>query len=426
MIFSFFYNLVLFIVFLSILPKRLYRRSRRKKERKYLFYRIGWILPMIHHTSKRPFIWIHAISLGETKAAIPFIKRLRREHPEGFLFLSSVTETGHEQALKIQEIDQAVFFPLDFSWTMRKLLKKTRPDYIFLIETDFWYHFFSFAKREGAKIALVSGKLSEKSAFFYRMISSFTQKLFSSIDLFCVQNETYKNRFVSLGIAPSKIVTAPNLKFSYSPLLFSVQELGSWRKNLGISEQDPVITLASTHYPEEIWLMGSLQKLCKKFKHLKILLAPRHPERFSTVRTTLEKGGFSFSMLSSLNREVKNLILIDRMGFLPICFQLSSLAVMGGSFRNKVGGHNILEPCFYQTPVFFGPHMDEQKEMEAEVLLAGAGQQFPIESFETHVREFLENEEIQTKMKQSTCRLTQKLSGGVQNTWKAVEPLFSS
>lgn len=425
MIFSFFYNAILSIAFLSILPKRLYQWARRQKERKHVFQRIGWILPKIHHTSEKPLVWVHAISLGETKAAISFIQKIRAEYPGAFILLSSVTETGHEQALKIAEVDQAIFFPLDFSWTMKKLLKKARPDYIFLVETDFWYHFLTYAKKAGAKIALVSGKLSERSTFFYRIISAFSRKLFSPIDLFCVQNENYKKRFISSGVDPSKIVVTSNLKFSYSPQASTDEELTSWKEKLGVSEGDSVITLASTHQPEEICLMNRLQKLRGKFKHLKILLAPRHPERFSTVKSTLEKAGFSFSTLSSLGKEVKDLILVDRMGFLPVCFQLSSLAVVGGSFRNKIGGHNILEPCFYQTPVFFGPFMQAQKELEAEVLSSGAGQQVPIESFESHVREFLESSEIRDKMKQNTRLLTQNLSAGVQCTWKAVESLFS-
>lgn len=404
------YNIFLFLIYLIALPRFLLRKRGNLAER------FGKNLPDIPSTGKR--IWIHAISMGETRAVIPFLELLRKDMPDACIFISSTTETGHAEAKRsLPGLAGYFFLPLDFSWVMRRSMKKLKPDILLLVEGDFWYNMMKFAP----KVILVNGKMSEKSARRFGLVPFFSKPLFSELDFLCVQSQRFADRFIHLGVDPAKIVVTGNLKFDM-PLLQIDPE--KWKKDLGIGPKDRVITIGSTHDPEEDMILTELEPLWEEFPTLKVILVPRHPERFEAVADLLKRIRIPFRRYSQAPEKDENpkVILIDAMGILNPCYRLSELAIGGGSFVDHIGGHNIFESVRLGVPVLFGPHMHSQKDLVDAILHAGAGQQVTIKELPTVVASFLREPSI--AMQQACRTLSDEIYGATTRTWFHIGPLI--
>ena len=303
-------------------------------------------MPKIAPKQKGEFrIWIHAVSLGETKAVIPLMKMLEAK---GTIFFSSTTETGQMEGRK--ECKYCFFLPLDFSWVMKRLVKAVQPDLFILVETDFWYNLLTELNKSGAKIALVNGKVSKTSYNRFKKNPWFAKALFAPIDLFSLQSDTDQKRFLNLGVPKEKLHVTGNLKFD-SPITFSTIQ------GLHFPNGNRIVTVALTHNNEEELILNELQKI----QNLFILLAPRHPERFNTVAKLLKKKNIPFRTL--LEKGPETLILVNQMGIMDNCYAHSKVAILGGSFVSHVGGHNIYEPARHGIPVLYGPFMYNQESL---------------------------------------------------------------
>lgn len=367
--FSLLYDAAQHVYVLLSLPKVL---LSLKKYRGTLLKRFGKNFPEVQKRG-RPLIWVHAVSVGETLAVAPLVKRLKALPSAPLVLLSTITKTGHEIGLKsIPEADHHVYLPLDLPYIIHPILKRVQPDLLLLSETDFWFHLQEGAKKMGAKIALVNGKLSERSFNRLRKLSSLKKHLFSPFDHFYLQGEAYQERFQALGISSSKLTVTGNLKLD-APLEEHDTSLLASRLKL---DEFPVLTIGSTHAPEEeIWLKALLE-LWKSFPDLKVFLVPRHPERFDEVARLIESLKIPYSRWSAGGTFAEsNLVLVDAMGELKKCYALSTLAFVGGTFAPKVGGHNIVEPAYFGVPVLFGPHMHSQPDFLELVTRFKAGVQ---------------------------------------------------
>ncbi len=393
--FSFLYNSLLFLLGLCALPKMF-----RRKTRSGLGQRLGRGLPDLPNKQGK-VVWIHAVSVGETRAAAPLFHKMRAELPEATFIVSSVTETGHHEAKRsLSQANAHFFLPLDFSWIMHKVVHKYKPDLLLLVEGDFWYHLMQETKKRGGRVVLVNGKLSERSFKRFAYVKRFAKRLFSQLDLLCVQSERFKERFLQLGVR--NVIVTGNLKLDISPPCLVDKEY--WQQELTIFPGDRVLVIGSTHHPEEELLLETLTPVLECIPELKILLVPRHPERFASVAKSLERF------------QNKRIILVDRMGLLSTCYQLAELAIVGGSFTDRIGGHNVFEPIACGTPVLFGPHMHAQRDLAELVLQGGAGKQVTLQELPHAVIELLENK--QTTL--AAQRLAQEVHGVTEKTWKAL------
>ena len=412
--FSFLYNC---LIFAFGIPSLLIQRCVKGKYKGVLLEKIGLRLPSIS-VQEQPVFWIHSVSLGETKAAKPFILRLRKTYPDAYIVLSTMTETGFKEAHTMQDLNHIFYLPLDFSWTMKRLMRKLRPNAIFLIENDVWYHWLYQAKRFGSKVYWLSAKLSENSFKRYRIFSIYAKKVFSLFDQILAQTLLYKDRFRSF-VPEEKLSIGGDLKYDATVNRLSSEQKAEWQEKLGIKPNDFVITIACTHAPEEETILLSLKGFLEKNPTVKILLAPRHPERFSQVLDLLKKKNLSCSALSQ-NSQDKNLILIDKMGFLPTCYELSQLAIVGGSFAGNIGGHNILEPCLFHVPVLFGPYMHKQQDLKEKVLKAKAGELVFLQDLPTAIEYYFSNPEELASKKWQAEKLVASLRGSLEKSWKRV------
>lgn len=420
------YEFLIFLLFLLWIPKFLYNKIFYSKYQA-LFKRLGFGFPEIQKKEKRFTIWIHAVSLGETKAIISLAKKIKLQFPESILIISNTTETGHEEAKRaLSFADYRVFFPLDFLFVMSPLLGKVKPDLVIVTENDFWWNFLRLSKLNGASICVVNGKLSERSEKRFNKFKFFSDKIFSEIDLFCVQNLEYKERFKQLDIDDKKIVITGNMKLEAEGSKLSIEERDKLKNQLGILPHQEVLVLGSTHFPEEELFLDSLVKIWVKFPSLKVLLAPRHPERFEEVALLLETREILFSRMSE-NHEFKKealVVLVDVMGRLKECYQLATIAVVAGSYTEKIGGHNIMEPCEYGVPVIFGPYMYSQKELERHVLQAAAGLQVSRENLTEEIFKLLSDTRMCQQMGVNGEKLFSSMHGSSQCTMDAINLLL--
>jgi 3-deoxy-D-manno-octulosonic-acid transferase len=395
------YDLALFIYFILSLPKICWDRLRGKKHPAFL-QRLGFFLPI---PTKPQVIWIHAVSVGEVKAAVPFFDLLKEKFPKSWIVITTTTATGQLQAKRSLSLaDAFLYLPFDFSFSSRLFVKAIRPDLFFLVESDFWPNLLKNVKRRGGKTFLVSGKISSRSVSRWQKFPFLAKRFFSSLDLLCVQNKEHANRFLSLVQEDNKIKITGNLKFDMRR---------EFLKPLPFVETRSYITLSCTHAPEEDLLLDRLLTMSWT-----ILLAPRHPERFREVQSLLERKKITYTRLSDYQEKSGlKVILIDSMGLLPSCYTRSFVAIVGGSFIPGVGGHNVLEPCFYGCPSIFGPYTYGQIEIVQTVLKGNSGLESPLEGI-------LETVEKISSDRVAFSRRAEELVGGLHgislSTWKEI------
>lgn len=418
---SLIYEICLFLIGLVAIPKFLYELIFKGKYRKSLLKRFGSGFPLIKK-GERPLVWIHAVSLGETKAVSSLVKKIRAELNHPLIVFSTTTETGYVEACRSITADYHVYLPFDYGWVIKPIMRRTAPDVLILCESDFWYNFITSAKKAGAYVALVNGKISTKSLERFKKVPFFNKPLFRCIDLLCVQSNLYRLRFESLGIPPEKIVVTGNMKFDgdYSKLPHS--QLEAWRRELGIQPKDPVLVIGSSHHPEETLLLKAMSQVWAKYPNLKVMIVPRHPERFNEVAGILQKNNINFRRLSQKKCDSKMpVILIDAMGLLRKCYQLADIAIVAGSYTSKIGGHNILEPSWYGVPVIFGPHMHSQPDLLELVKEYKAGMQVSIEELPNALINLLNQPQECKELGDAGLRLADDVHGATGKTWELIK-----
>lgn len=413
--------LVIFFVLLY-LPKFFYDYFFKKKYRGAVLKRVGVSTPKFRQGS--PTIWVHAVSVGEVKGVSSLVKSLKEKYPLSSIIISSVTLTGHREAKKIlPQADYHLLLPLDLPWVIPKLIGKLRIDLLVIMETDIWPNFVAACKKNGAEVVLVNGKISDKSFIRFKLFPVFTHWYYKNINYFLVQDEIFKSHFIELKIAPEKIKVVPNLKLDDVYEELSEEQLMSLKKQFGL--QDLSIVVGSTHEGEEKLILDQLVPLLSQYSQLKIFVVPRHPERFDEVDQMLKKYDISYGRYTHDKQiDQKRLILIDAMGLLRKLYQLSSLAIVAGSFTSKVGGHNILEPLWYATPPIFGPYMFTQNQFLSLVLSAKAGRQVQASEIGQTVHDLLNDSFKRKQMGMRGKDIFIKASGGTKITLEFIQKVL--
>jgi 3-deoxy-D-manno-octulosonic-acid transferase len=425
-IIAFFYEMTLWIIALFALPKLAYHYLFHKKYRNSFLARFGSKILELKKNNA-PIIWIHAVSLGETKAVVSLAREIKRLLPSCSIMISSTTETGHAEAKRsLPFADHHVYLPFDFNSVISRTVKQVSPALVILCESDFWYNFLRSSKKVGASVALVNGKISERSANRFNKVPFFSKRLFGLFNTICTQNSLYQKRLMEAGAPEDSLVVTGNLKFDDDYPQLSPEEVKKWRNKLGIDSHQLVLTIGSTHHPEEQLFIQILKEVWKKVPHLKVILVPRHPERFKTVGALLENARINWISFTDIARRSGNeqVILIDAMGMLRMCYQLSDLSLVGGSFIDKVGGHNILEPCWYGKPVIFGPHMHTQLELVHLINQSQAGEQVTELELQSALERLLLSSKQRQKIGEKGAVLIKELKGSTQRTIAALDPLL--
>ncbi|MDR1940731.1 MAG: hypothetical protein LBQ47_00175 [Endomicrobium sp.] len=404
-IFLFIYNLF----FISLLiPASLLLLIFSSKYRKEIFYKLPERFALWNYSknSSKKTIWIHCASLGEVRAVEPVIEGLKDDF---FIVLTALTKSAREYAQKMNKAHFCALLPLDIYPLVLKAFKIVKPDVFVIVETELWVSSLCGAKRAGAKIMTVNGRMSEKSFKMYKKLRFFWRPFIKLIDYICARTAADAQRFAFLSGKTDNISVGGNVKYDRD---FKVN---SKRSDFGLKDGGIVFTAGSTRDFEEEIIAQSYVKIKKSYPDIKFFLAPRHLSRLGEVKKILAKYDISYSLFSQ-KQDGKNFILVDVFGKLQSVYAVSDISFVGGSLVNK-GGQNPIEPAAYAKPVLFGPYM-ENFETEADVLLkyGGAFKVLNADEIVLKIIELVCNKELRIKAGENAAKAVESQKGAVKRT----------
>src|SRR6185369_6842007 len=349
------YSLLLSLGLVVLIPHFLFQALAHGKYIAGLRQRLG-SLPAI---DAKPVIWLHCVSVGETQAARPLAQRLKEEFPHHALVVSTITLTGQKLAHDVfrNQAASIFYFPFDWRWCVRRALKAVDPAAVLIMETELWPNFLRECKARQIPVALVNGRISRQSFRRYKIVRVFLRHVLSCLSIAVMQSEIDAQRLETLGMPREKLFAAGNLKFDAelgSALSTKTEEI---RSRFGTDSAAPLILAASTHAPEEVLILESLKQL-RTTQPVRLMIAPRRPERFNEVAALLQKSGLSWTRRTNppdSNDANATVILLDSIGELPATYSLAQIVFVGGSIVDR-GGHNVLEPAAAGAAVVTGAH----------------------------------------------------------------------
>jgi 3-deoxy-D-manno-octulosonic-acid transferase len=363
------YNLLLVLLLPVLVPYHCYRSLSRGR-RTALWERFGLIPDSeLAKIAGARTILVHAVSVGETMAALPLLKGLRARFPEKRLILSNVTETGRSVALKCGLADLCIYFPFDYPFAVTRVLEATAPDLVIIMETEIWPNFIRAARRMAIPVVLANGRISDRSLKRYLRFDWFFRPVLQKLSALCMQTAEDAARIRAIGAAAAAVHVAGNLKYDVPLHLATPDAVAALHEKYRIPHDAFVFTAASTHEGEEEPVLQAYRALKEQGGASFLILAPRHPERAGAVAELLKKEGFSFRLRSTLSASDAVLsqgevLLLDTVGELAGLYAASHLVYVGGTLV-ATGGHNPLEPAACGVPVLFGPHMENFREIAA-------------------------------------------------------------
>ena len=360
------YSLVLGAAMLLSLPYWLYQVLRHGKYKAGFLERMGRVparLTVNHSAAK--VIWIHAVSVGEVLAVSGLVQQLKRALPDSRVFVSTTTDTGQKLACQRFGEENVFYFPMDFAFAIRPYLQRLRPELVILAETEFWPNLLRLSHSNGALVAVVNARISNRSWPNYLRFRWALKNILKNVDLFLPQTEEDASRLQSIGADASRVQVAGNLKFDVS-LPAPPPIVDSLRKHLSTNGAGPVLVCGSTVEGEETLLFKAFENLRVQHPQAVMILAPRHPERFAAVAALLASLQIPHYRRSTWAGERLNggVLLLDTIGELSSLYGLADLAFVGGSLVPR-GGHNIIEPAQHGVAIVVGNHMENFRDMLA-------------------------------------------------------------
>lgn len=458
-------NLVYLLVLVVFSPWVLWRAVRWGK------YRVGYKEKLLGLVPKRPAeepsprVWFHAVSVGEVNLLEPLLRRVEERGLGWRCVLSTTTPTGLALARKKYPNVPSFYAPLDFSWAVRRAMARLRPQVLVLVELELWPNLIRTARIAGAKVALINGRLSHRTYRGYRWIRPVIGRLLEQIDLLAVQNAEYAERFLALGARRESVVITGSMKFDGAQTDRSNPATRGLAQLAGIQPEDIVFLAGSTQAPEEAMALETFRRLVEQWPRLRLILVPRHPERFEEVaklldqsglpwirRTDLEKcllnpsppdlfcpatldarregtkatscsdgregdRGSTVSKVFSKRQEVR-ILLVDTVGELGAWWGTAQIAFVGGSMGRR-GGQNMIEPAAYGAAVCFGPNTHNFRDIVAMLLARQAAVVVHnLEELIGFVRRCLEEPAWAKQLGQRAQALVREQQGATERTFQ--------
>lgn len=366
------YDIILHLSLVILIPYFIFKMITARKYREGIAERFGFIgEDKIKRLDGRA-VWFHAVSVGETKAVMPLLKLFKTRHPNAKIAFSTVTMTGNRIASIEGKglIDSLFYFPLDLSWVVSRVMKKINPSLFIVVEKEVWPNAIRLLNKNRVPVITVNGTISDRSFKRFKALNFFFREIFAGFDFFCGRTKEDTEKAVGAGVRPEYAETTGNMKFDLASPEPKAQAIEALNKAIGAGGADMLIVAGSTHEGEEEVLLEAFKALRKEFNDVRLVIAPRHPERFSAVEQTIKRAGLNCSRRSKGG--AGEVVLIDTMGELMTIYSFAAVAIVGGSFIEGVGGHNLLEPAFFGKPVIYGSRLSAYMGM-AEMLEAAGG-----------------------------------------------------
>jgi 3-deoxy-D-manno-octulosonic-acid transferase len=423
------YTILYLIALIFLLPFEFLKRPADLRLR-WLKEKFGVIHPPLNPPSyikrgeggvtsdhRKPCLWIHAVSVGETLAARGIVERLRREFPHIPIIFSTMTDTGQQTAMREFKGITVVYMPFDIGFILKRLFRRLNIALFITVETEFWPNTFYILRRLGIPLIVVNARLSEKSFKGYKKVRFFMRDVLASVSAFCAGSPYDAERLKALGVPEGRIQITGNLKFDMPP----PEPLNLTFKN---DLNKCIIVIGSTHPGEEGLILQALNNLIMSGK-IYIVLAPRHPQRFKEVEEVLRRRGIRFVKRSEIGAhkivdlQEKDLMLLDTLGELSSFYSIADIAIVGGSFV-PVGGHNLLEPAYWSKPVICGKHMDNFPLVE-EFLREGAALMVEEGQIEEVVSELINSPKKRADLGQRAKEIYERNRGALERTISVIK-----
>jgi 3-deoxy-D-manno-octulosonic-acid transferase len=451
-------NLIYLGLIALLSPWLLYQSLRKGKYRQGLTAKLLGLVP--RRQGDRFCVWLHAVSVGEVNLIKPLVERIKREHRDWECVISTTTKTGYELARKKYEELQVFYCPLDFSWAAAAAMRRIRPRLFLLAELELWPNLVRAAKRRGVRVGIINGRLSRRSYRGYRWLRPLIAGTLRRLDLIAAQNEEYAERFVRLGANADTVHVTGSVKFDDAQSDRGNPTTQWLRQLAGFRDEDIVFLAGSTQHPEEKAALKTYQQLAKDHPNLRLVLVPRHQERFEEVARLLDRGKIPSERRSQLKgrgvtilfsnrpsarpggdarREKPSkegakradacppsgprVLLVDTIGELGAWWGTADIAFVGGSLGRR-GGQNMIEPAAYGAAVSFGPNTRNFRDIVAALrqqkaaVVVKSGKQLT-----AFVRRCLEQPDYARRLGQRAQAYVARQQGATDRTLRLLEQL---
>ncbi|WP_036301475.1 lipid IV(A) 3-deoxy-D-manno-octulosonic acid transferase [Methylotenera sp. L2L1] len=409
----------LLTLLLPLTPLKLLWRGRKQAE--YLAHwreRYGFYSTPV----QTPVIWLHCVSVGETRAAEPLVKALLSQYPQHQLLLTHTTPTGRATSEQLfGDKVSRVYLPYDVPFAVARFLKHFKPTIGVLMETELWFNLIAGCKQRNIPLVLANARLSEKSAIGYRKLGKVLTEGLQNLSKIGAQTDADATRLKQLGA--TEISITGNIKFDVAPHEHA-HELGKkLRKQLGAAR--PVFLAASTRDGEEALIIEAVSKA--NIPNLLTIIVPRHPQRFDEVAELLRKSNLPFIRRTSLTHETADLnnvnyLVGDSMGEMFTYYASCDVAFIGGSLL-PFGGQNLIEACSMGKPVLVGPHTFNFEEAAQMAVIAGATYRVQnVENLSTTLQQLFANDEQRQAMSDASLQFSERNRGATEKTLNLLRP----
>ena len=367
---------VYLILLLACTPWLAYKAFRSGKYREGWWEKLRGDAPS--RIGDRPCVWFHAVSVGEVLLLKPLVRELTRRRPGWDVVVSTTTTAGLGVARRTFPDLVTFYAPLDFSWATRRAIARIRPTVLALVELELWPNLVWAAKQVGARVAIVNGRLSVRSHKGYRKLRGPLGPTLRRLDTVAAQTEEYAERFIDLGIPRQRVRVTGSVKYDGLESDRDNPRTLALRRALGLSPSDLVFVAGSTMEGEEEAALAAYRAARRQHARLRLVLVPRHPERFEKVAAWLREQGetvvrrsASAKLPATARSEPPAVVLVDTVGELSSVWGLADVAFVGGSLLPGRGGQNMMEPTAFGAAVMFGPHTENFREPVAQLLARG-------------------------------------------------------
>lgn len=367
-LFRLIYNILFVIVGICGMPYFLIHYLTKKSYREHLAMRFGFYPQHVKDIiNSGPFIWFHAVSVGEVNSTQPIVEKIKKAYPGHKILLTTTTPTGYMVANRIYAKDAKnmaiAFFPLDFFFLFNPIFRKNKPVMAVFVETEIWPNYICLLKKLRVPMFLVNGRISDTSYKRYMLVRPFFSRLMSTYAACFMQSEDDGDKLIQLGVDRHKVFCFGNLKyeacFNKTPALSKQDQ----KTRLEISQERLVIIAGSTHPGEEEILVEVYRKLTTSYQNLTLVIAPRHTERTPEIEKILAKYNFDVRKVSQISEPPTihlgsdDVVLVDTIGDLFNVYEAADMVFVGKTLAAK-GGQNMVEPAVLGKALLFGPNTE--------------------------------------------------------------------
>lgn len=416
-----FFNFAYFLLLLVFSPVLLYSTIFKGKYREGFGEKCLGKAPVLEKKTSGSRVWIHAVSVGEVNLAVTILKEFEKRHPDFEFVISTTSRTGMELARKKFASKTVFYAPLDFSWAVGRAMKRVQPDFLVLVELEIWPNLLLTAEKLGVPVVVMNGRLGEKSFRNYSRIRPVMRRVMRTLALVTAQDEASAERFRALGVAPERVFDVGSIKYDGAQSDRQNEKTQHFARLWNIAPHDRIFLAGSTQDPEEEMAVEVFRRLVPMHPEIRLILVPRHPERFAEVEKMLEKTEFQTQRRTDLSENPEEngraqILLVNTIGELGGWWGTSFVGFVGGSMGSR-GGQNMLEPAAFGTCVSFGPNTWNFRDIVKNLLTHDAAVVVrDVDEMTEFVRRTLEDADYARTLGQNAARLVASQQGALKKT----------